>query len=90
MDRELLHKLNLHARKGGKTSRRRQVARVKQMLEKIGKPPQQIGRGDVYAWIQAAEAEMTRRDRYYAAALLWELVYQKTLPKPCCLQSSKT
>jgi len=90
MDRELLHKLNLHARKGGKTSRRRQVARVKQMLDDIGKSPQQISRRDVYAWIERVEAETTRRDRYYAAALLWELIYQKALPRPMCLQNIET
>jgi len=89
MDRELLHKLNLHAARGGKTSRRRQVARVKQMLQAIGKPSQQIGRADVYQWIEAAEAVTTRRDRFYAAVLFWELVYQKALPRPVCLQSSK-
>jgi len=89
MDSELHHQLNLHARKGGKKSRRRQVARVKQMLEEIGKPPQQIGRGDAYSWIETAEAETTRRDRYYAAVLFWELVYQKALPRPLCLQNGK-
>ena len=90
MNRELHHQLNLHARKGGKTSRRRQIARVRQMLGDIGKPPEQVSRRDAYAWIELVEAESTRRDRYYAAVLLWELVYQKTLPKPRCLQSSKT
>lgn len=87
MDKDLNHKLNLHAAKGGKTSRQRQVARVKQMLDEIGKPPQQISRKDVYNWIDKVEAETTKRDRYYAAALLWEIVYQRELPKPLCLKS---
>lgn len=89
MDQELLHQLNLHTAKGGKTSRRRQVARVRQMLEAIGKPPKQISRADVYKWVEDVEGETTRRDRYYAAVLFWELVYQKALPKPLCLQISK-
>jgi len=87
MDRDLLHALNLHARKGGKTSRRRQVARVQQMLMDIGKEPQQVSRRDVYAWIEAVEGATTRRDRYYAAKLFWQLVYMSDLPLPICLQS---
>ncbi len=89
MDTNLLHQLNMHALRGGKTSRRRQVARVKQMLSEIGKTPQQIGRGDLYSWIEGVEAETTRRDRFYAAVLFWKFIYKKELPPPICLKNNQ-
>lgn len=82
---DLAYALHQHARRGGKTARRRQVARVRQMLDEVGKAPHQISRRDVYDWIERVQSPPTRRDRYYAARLFWRLTYSAELPPPRCL-----
>lgn len=79
------HQLNLHARKGGKTARRRQLRRVEAFVRWCACDPQQIGKNDVYAFFRAHDyfAETTRRDYWYAVRLLWRAVGRpKDPPKP--------
>jgi hypothetical protein len=77
---ELEHRLRLHCRKGGKTSRRRQADRLRQFLDfcrSTGvKAPDQVGRRHVYEWYESlpSAAPATLRDRYYAVRLLWEIL----------------
>jgi len=75
---ELDHELRLHARQGGKTSRRRQVDRVRQLIRWCGsqgvRRPDQIGKRHVHQWLAEAPSDATRRDRYYAVRLLWQLL----------------
>jgi hypothetical protein len=87
---ELEHRLHLHCRKGGKSSRRRQVARVRQFLDFCCsqggvKAPDQIGRRHVHEWFESlpVSASSTMRDRYYAVRLLWSLLGRASdPPKP--------
>jgi hypothetical protein len=77
---ELEHRLNLHCRKGGKTSRRRQADRVRQFVEfcraKGVKAPDQVGKRHVYEWYESlpGASTTTLRDRYYAVRLFWSLI----------------
>ena len=90
---ELDFQLKMHARKGGKTSRRRQVARVRQFLKfcqgRGVKGPDQIGNRHVYEWYEECElSPATLRDRFYAACLLWELLNRGMPPRPrICIES---
>lgn len=84
---ELEYRLKSHARKGGKTSRRRQVERVRQLLifcrDRGVRGPDQIGKSHLYQWYEEDElAESTLRDRFYAASLLWESLGRGVPPKP--------
>ncbi len=84
---ELEYRLKSHARKGGKTSRRRQVERVRQLLifcrNRGVRGPDQIGKIHIFKWYEEVElAESTLRDRYYAASLLWEFLDRGVPPKP--------
>lgn len=79
--------LNTYARRGGKTSRRRQVARVRQFIKFCRnqgiREPGQIGKRQVWSWYQEADlAPTTLRDRYYAVCLLWEWLGRGEPPKP--------
>lgn len=85
---ELNYLLQAHARKGGKTSRRRQVARVKQFLafcRRHGvREPDQIGKRHVFEWYAEKRlAATTLRDRFYAVSLLWDLLGRGEPPRPC-------
>lgn len=85
--RELEYQLKTHAKKGGKTSRRRQVARVRQFLEfcqGLGvRGPDQIGRRHIWRWYEDGElSETTLRDRFYAVCLLWKLLERGEPPRP--------
>ena len=84
---DLEYKLKSHARKGGKTSRRRQVARVRQFIKfcrDIGiREPDQIGKKHVWLWYQKDDpAPTTLRDRFYAACLLWGFLGRGIPPRP--------
>jgi hypothetical protein len=81
------YELNAYARKGGKTSRRRQVARVRQFIKfcrDLGiREPGQIGKKHVWAWYDEQNlSPSTLRDRFYAVSLLWDLLGRGTPPKP--------
>lgn len=84
---ELEYRLKTHARKGGKTSRRRQVDRVRQFLKFCRdrfqvRGPDQIGKIHIFKWYEELElAESTRRDRHYAVALLWDVLGRGVPPK---------
>jgi hypothetical protein len=77
---EWRHKLNLYARRGGKTSRRRTVRRIEAFVAWCGCQPEQIGRRHVYAFLEQPLAQTTRRDYYYAILLLWELLGRPVKP----------
>lgn len=70
--------LRRYSRKGGKTARRRQVDRVWQFLDWCAtqglNSPQQVGKRHVHEWLDEAKSKTTRRDRYYAIRLLWDLM----------------
>ena len=76
--RELEHRLRLHEAKGGKTSRRRQADRVRQLIAfcraRGARDPSQISRRHVWEWYEQVKAATTLRDRFYAARLLWHLL----------------
>jgi len=78
IDDDLAFQLRRRARQGGKTSRRRQVLRVWQFLrwaEQRGvNAPQQIGKRHVHQWLAEEVSADTRRDRYYAVRLLWQML----------------
>lgn len=83
---ELEYRLKSHARKGGKTSRRRQIDRIRQFLKFCRdagvRGPDQIGKVHLYQWYEEVEmAETTLRDRYYAASLLWDFLGRGAPPK---------
>jgi hypothetical protein len=81
---EIQTQLNAFARKGGKKSRRRYVARIKQLINfcktNYGiRNEAQIGRAQLLAWLAEKPrgqplSPLTLRDRGYAADLLWELL----------------
>lgn len=73
--RDLDHRLTLYAAKGGKTSRRRTVRRVRRFIAFCQRPAEQIGRRQVYAFFEQHRfSPTTQRDYYYAIALLWRLL----------------
>ena len=83
----LQFELKSHARKGGKTSRRRQVARVQQFIKfchGLGvRDPGQIGKKHVWLWYQEGDlSPSTLRDRFYAVCLLWEKLGRGEPPRP--------
>jgi len=83
---ELEHRLHLHCRKGGKTSRRRQADRVRQFMEFVRaqgvKAPDQVGKRHVHEWYESlpSAAPATLRDRYYAVRLFWSLLCRSSDP----------
>lgn len=84
---DLEFQLTMHARRGGKISRRRQVARVRQFLafcRGLGvRHPDQIGKRHIYEWFEECKlSQTTLRDRYYAVCLLWELLGRGSPPSP--------
>lgn len=84
---EIDYALKRYARKGGKVSRRRQAARVEQFLAFCSshgvREPNQIGKRHVYLWFEeGAFAATTIRDKFYAVALLWELLGRGEPPRP--------
>lgn len=75
LSRELDHKLKLYAAKGGKTSRRATVRRVRHFIDACQRPAEQIGRRQVYEFFEQQRfSPTTQRDYYYAIALLWRLL----------------
>lgn len=79
--------LRQHARKGGKTSRRRQVDRIHQFLQfcatKGVRAPEQIGKRHVHEWYEECNlSASTLRDRFYAISLLWEWMGRGQPPRP--------
>lgn len=88
--RELRHKLNLYARKGGKRSRRRQVERIELFVEWCHRPAEQIGRRQVHEFFEAQKfAPTTARDYFYAICQLWVLLDRAGKPpRPPSLESA--
>jgi len=85
--------LRQHARKGGKTSRRRQIDRIHQFLRfcatKGVRSPEQIGKRHVHQWYEESNLSTTTlRDRFYAVSLLWEWMGRGQPPKPPSLVTS--
>lgn len=79
--REIQHQLRLHATRGGKTSRRRQVKRAEQFISWCGCDPRQIGRGHVHRYFRAQGlAPSTARDHWYAIRLLWQVLGRPSDP----------
>lgn len=84
---ELEYQLTTYARKGGKTSRRRQVARVRQFLsfcKDLGvRGPDQIGKNHVWKWYEDGNlSAVTLRDRFYSVLLLWTILGRGEPPRP--------
>lgn len=80
---ELRHKMNQHAAKGGKTSRRRQVKRAEQFVKWCNCNPYQIGRGHVWRYFEAQNfAPSTARDHWYAVRLLWRHALERPSDPP--------
>jgi len=83
---DLQFALRSHAKRGGKTSRRRQIQRIEQFLQFCAaqgvRAPEQIGKRHVYAWYETGGAPATLRDRYYAVQLLWTLIGRGKPPAP--------
>jgi hypothetical protein len=92
---DLEHRLRLYCAKGGKTSRRRQADRVRQLLafarQQGIRRPDQIGRRHILEWYESlpSAAPSTLRDRYYAAALLWQLLERAGDPPKPKIQTAK-
>lgn len=82
--RELQHQLHLHAAKGGKTARRRQVKRIEQFIAWTGcRDPRQIGKSHVRSYFDAHDfAPSTARDHWYAIRLLWHTLERPKDPPP--------
>lgn len=85
--KDLEFQLNTYARHGGKTSRRRQVTRVRQFIKfcrGLGiRDAGQIGNKHVWLWYQDGNpAPTTLRDRFYAVCLLWTLLKRGEPPRP--------
>lgn len=73
--RDIRHALHQHARKGGKTARRRQVKRAEEFVDWCGCNPYQTGRGHVRRYFRAKGfAPSTARDHWYAIRLLWRVM----------------
>lgn len=90
---DLREALRQHARKGGKTSRRRQVDRIQQFLKfcatKGVRAPDQIGKRHIHEWYEESHlSESTLRDRFYAVSLLWEWMGRGQPPRPTCRVTS--
>ena len=84
---DLEYQLKTHARKGGKTSRRRQVARIRQFIKfcrGLGiREPGQIGKKQVWLWYAEGNLSATTlRDRFYAVCFFWELLGRGEPPRP--------
>lgn len=84
---ELEYQLITYARKGGKTSRRRQVARIRQFLsycKNLGvRGPDQIGKSHVWKWYEEGNlSAVTLRDRFYSVSLLWTILGRGEPPRP--------
>lgn len=71
---DVRHRLNLHARKGGKITRRRQVKLAESFAAWCGCDPRQIGKRHVWQYFEAHGhlAPTTKRDHWYAIRLLWQ------------------
>lgn len=90
---ELEYQLSVHARKGGKITRRRQIKRVRNFLvfcrSKGVKGPDQIGKSHVWQWYEEnVWSESAQRDHYYAISLLWKLLGRGKPPYPRQLDKS--
>jgi hypothetical protein len=72
---ELRHALNLHAARGGKQWRRREVRRVEAFVRWCGCDPRQIGKGHVRRYFETkVTGSTTQRDHWYAICLLWRIL----------------
>lgn len=75
MPRDIRHALHQHARKGGKTARRRQVKRAEAFADWCRCDPRQIGKRHVYQYFEThGFAPTTARDHWYAIRLLWHAI----------------
>ncbi len=78
IDRQLDHRLKLYAAKGGKTSRRSTVRRIRTFIDFCQRPAAQIGRRQVHEFFEQLEqrhlSPTTFRDYHRAICLLWRLL----------------
>jgi|AntDeeMinimDraft_4_1070355.scaffolds.fasta_scaffold02075_6 hypothetical protein len=69
---EFAFQLHQHARKGGKTHRRRQIQRVWRFLRWAGVPAQNVSRRQINEFYRTqCPNSTTARDYYYAMRLMW-------------------
>lgn len=82
--REFRFQLHQHARKGGKTHRRRQVQRVWRFLRWVGVSAHHVSRRQVYDFYRyQCQSQTTKRDYYYSMRLMWKaLGREDDPPKP--------
>jgi hypothetical protein len=95
---ELEYRLICYAKKGGKTSRKKQCNRIRQFIRFCAsdnsttpvRGPDQIGNKQVWLWYYKKELQKsTERDRYYAVCFLWEMLGRKNAPPiPFSLRNS--
>lgn len=77
----LNYRLANHMKKGGKTSRKKQVARVRRFIKVCGCPAEQIGNKHVKMFYQKKSySPTTERDYFYAIKLLWEFLDRHNEP----------
>ena len=69
--RDFSYQLHQHARKGGKTHRRRQVQRVFRILRWAGVSEQRLSRRQIFDFYRQCGSDKTRRDYFYALKLMW-------------------
>ena len=88
---QIHHSLKLHASKGSKKSRRRQLNRVRNFVRYCGCDPRQIGARHVHQFFAERDyAATTARDYWYAIALLWRVLGRHSLPpKPAILRDQQ-
>lgn len=81
ISRTLDHRLKRYAAKGGKASRRATVRRVRTFITFCQRPAEQIGKRQVHEFFERTPlSQTTRRDYYYAIALLWRLLDRRGDP----------
>ncbi|WP_376779687.1 phage integrase N-terminal SAM-like domain-containing protein [Stutzerimonas nitrititolerans] len=84
ISRELNHKLHLYKSKGGKTSRKRNVERIKEFIRWCKCSPHQTGKKHIHDFFNEKRfSASTARDYWYAINVLWQLMDRAgTPPKP--------
>lgn len=68
--------IHAYARKGSKTARRKQIARIEALACWCKKPLEQIGKRDIHEYwrANAGLSDDTKRDHFYAFKTLWEIL----------------
>lgn len=91
LTRELNHKMHLYKSKGGKTSRKRNVERMKEFIGWCNCPPHQTGKKHVHQFFDEKKfSTSTARDYWYAIRILWRLIDRVgEPPKPPILSNQK-